>query len=535
MTQIRLIARLNQIITRPLTTAPGVYQASGTILGVLGLGVLAAALYLAPKPATLGLVLLGLGFPIVFLLWRRPEFGLLALIFLTGSFIPANIVDVRFPIAGGLDLRDMTLIGLFGFVFLRELARGTLTVPWWSVGGPLLLFLILVVFSTFYALFFEHVESNWALGDLRILSLYTTFYITLWSIKRPVQLKMLLLGLFIIADLTTVIVYIQQFFGAGNPILQAMIMTRDWRVYQETGGVRVVPAGQVLMHFMWFVALGVLVFARPNRRLRAFGVMQFLFIGGGHLLTYMRAQWAAAIIGLGLAIIILVPRYKQHLAKAVFIVSGIVLLSVVMISSGMLSEVSATPFVAGISNRFGSLFAPIEIAESGSLKWRDFEIEKALQAINKHPLTGLGLGNRYRNLTTYQGEALGWLTQGSIATGRVSRFTRYVHNSYVSIAVKMGIPGLIALLWFCAAALFKGFQAYREMPDSEYKGVVLGILVAFAGLFAWCYYHAHLIKAESTGTIGLMVALVGTIAYMQRHGSVSRPNQDHSLPAKGQA
>jgi O-antigen ligase len=514
MTQIKLVARLNRIIARPLATTLGINRLLGMILGVLGLMVLAAALYLAPQLATLGLVFIGLGLPVVFLFWHWPEVGLLALIFLASSLIPTNIIDLRLPIGGGLDLRDLVLIALLGIASLRELSRGTLQVPWWPVGGPLLLFLIIAVFSAFYALIFQHVESNWALSDLRILSLYTTFFITLWSIKRSEQLKTLLVGLFIIADLVTLIVYAQQFVGADNPLLQAMLVTQDWRVYPGTGAVRVIPAGQVQMHFMWFIALGLLVYTRSNLRLRAFYVVQLLYIGGGHLLAYMRAQWVALIIGLGLVFIMLVPRYKQQLAKIALIACCLALLVTSVIVSGLLSKVSATPFVAGITERFDSLLTPSATAESGSLQWRAFEDEKALQAIRKQPLTGVGLGNRYRALTAFQSEASGYYTRGSITADEISRFTRYVHNSYVSIAVKMGIPGLLALLWFCAAVLFKGFQVYRNLPDSEYKGVVLGILVSFVGLLVWCYFHAHLIKAESTPSIGLMAALIGTIAYI---------------------
>ena len=529
MMQIRLVSRLNQIVTRPLATSLGLYRVLGTVLGLLGLGALAAALYLAPQLATLGLVLLGLGLPSLLLLWRRPEFGLLALAFMSSSLIPANIVDLRLPVGGGLDLRDLLLIGLLGVVILREVNRGTLQVPWWPVGGPLLLFLVIAVFSAFYALVFEHVGSNWALSELRILSLYTTFFITMWSIKRSEQLKTLLVGLFIITDLVVLIVYLQQFFGTEPPLLQAMLSTQDWRVYPGSGAVRVIPAGQVQMHFMWFIAIGLLVFARPNKRLRAFYVVQIMYIGGGHLLAYMRAQWTAMFIGLVLIFIILAPKFKHHLAKAAVIACCLILLIVSVIVDGPLTEVSDTPFIAGIAERFGSFLTPSETAETKSLQWRTFEIEKALQAIRKQPLTGVGLGNRYRELTAFQSEASGYYTRGSIATDEVSRFTRYVHNSYVSIAVKMGIPGLLALLWFFAAVLFKGFQIYRNLPASEDKGVVLGILVSFVGILLWCYFHAHLIKAESTPIIGLMAALIGSIACMHERGSASLFNQNRSL------
>jgi O-antigen ligase len=328
-------------------------------------------------------------------------------------------------------------------------------------------------------------------------------------------------------------IYLQQVLGADQPLLQAMTMTRDWRVYQEAGGVRVIPAGHVLMHFMWFVALCLLLLANPNRRLRVFCVGQLLFIGGGLLLAYTRAQWVALVVGIGLVFIILAPRYKQHFAKAVVIAGCIFLLLAGLVVGGPISDVADTPFVSGIIERFGSLLTPSETAESASLQWRNFEIEKALQAVRKQPLTGVGLGNRYRDVTVYMGEASGWWAQGSIAAGEISRFTRYVHNSYVSIAVKMGIPGLLVLLWFCAAVLFKGFQVYRDMPDSAYKGVVLGALVGFASLLIWCYFHPHLINADSTPVIGLMAGLVGCIAYTRAWGSASRPIRDRSLPARG--
>ncbi len=524
---MHFMARLNGSNQLPAASARR-YRVILTVLGVLGLGTMAIALYLAPQPTTLGLLLLGLGLPIIFLLWQRPEVGLLALIFLTGSFIPANIIDLRLPIGGGLDLRDLVLIGLFGLVFLRELSHGTLTVPWWPVGGPLLLFLMMAVFSAFYALFFEHVESNWALSELRILVLYSTFFITLWSIKRPEQLKVMIVGLFLIADLTTGIIYFQQFLGADHPLLQAMMMNQDWSVYEQAGVLRIVPAGQVLMHFMWFVALGILVLARPNWRLGAFCIIQLCFIGGGHILTYMRAQWLALVVGLGLVCIILAPIYKRHPAKAAVMIysTALLLVAAIVIVSGPLSKVSAMPFASGITERFISILTPSQTAESESLQWRDFEIEKALQAIRRQPLTGVGLGNRYRELTAYQSEASGLWTRNSVAAGEVSRFTRYVHNSYVAIAVKMGVPGLLVFLWFSAAVLFKGFQVYWDLPGSEYKGMVLGILVGFASLLVWVYFHAHLIKAESTATIGLMVALIGSIS--NKYGSASHLDGDHT-------
>ena len=183
MTQIKLVARLNQNYHPPSRNCPWDVPGIGILLGVLGLGVLAAALYLAPQPATLGLVLLGLGLPIVLLLWHRPEFGLLALIFLTSSFVSPDSVDLRLPIGGGLDLRDLVLMGMFGLWYSAD----------WSIrlcrylGGLwecCCLCSWLRCYVCRYALFFQGVETNWALSDFRELSYYAVFFLTAWTSQR---------------------------------------------------------------------------------------------------------------------------------------------------------------------------------------------------------------------------------------------------------------------------------------------------------------------------------------------------------------
>lgn len=479
--------------------------------GLFVYGLMLAGLLLAPEYAVLGLAGIGIGIPVLVFIWHRPEFGLLALIFLTSSFVPADIVDIRLPIGGGLDLRDLVLLGLFGLLFVRELVRKTICVPWWTVGGPLVLFLSLAVVSVFYAIVFMNVEMNWALSDARILGSYVIFFITIWSIKRIDQLQILLIGIFIIADLTTLIVVLQQFIGADHPLLQSMLTTRDWRVFQEAGGVRVIPAGHLLMHFMWFIALGFLMHPGISARKKALFVFQFLFIGIGHVLTYMRAQWAAMLIGSGLICLVILPRYRFLLPK--YLILGTSMIFIVMLLWGTfgLSNVFQIPLVTGVVDRFLSLLEPDNTMESNSLQWREFENAKALEAIKKQPLLGVGLGGRYRELTTFQGEALGSYTRGSLAAGEVSRFTRYVHNSYLSIAVKMGIPGLLAIVWFCVAFLVNGWKIYQNMFYTEYRGIVLGVIASFVGLMVWCFFHAHFIKAESTPVIGLMTGLVAVV------------------------
>lgn len=486
------------------------------LAGMLLAGVLTAGLYFVPETVVSSLIGIGIGLPLLLLVWSRPEFGLMALILLTSSFIPVDLIDIRLPIGGGLDLRDLVLLGLFSLLFVRELAQKTICIPWEPVGVPLVLFLIIAFVSTFYAIIFQKVEAHWALSDLRILSSYVVFFMVIWSVKRVNQLQILLIGLFIIADLTTTIVVIQQFFGANNPLLAAMMTTRDWRVYQVAGAVRVIPAGQVLMHFMWFIALAVPIFIRLGSRLKFFFTFQVLFIGVGHILTYMRAQWVAMFIGLSLIGLVILPKSWFSLSKYAILGLYILLIMALLWANVGLSNSYQIPFVNGIVDRFVSLLSPNDTLETDSLQWRVFENGKALDAILKQPLLGVGLGGRYRALTTFQGESLGLWTRGNQAPDQVTLFTRYVHNSYLSITVKMGIPALMILLWFCTALLVNGWKIYQDLFDTELKGIALGIIAGFVGLLVWSYFHAHFVKAESTPVIGLMAGLVGVIDYLRK-------------------
>ena len=257
------------------------------IVGLVFMGLLAAGLFLAPTYAAYGLAFIGLGIPVAILLWIRPEFGLITIILLMSSLIPLDIIDIRLPIGGGLDLRDLFFLGSFGLILFRELTRKTIFESWWGVGGLLIVFLILALISGAYSLFIQGTEINWAFNDLRILGYYIIFFMVIWSIKDSKQIKTLLFGLFIIADLSSAIMILQLIVGANNPLLEAMTSNRTWRIYEANGVIRVVPAGQVLMHFMWLIALGLLVYNWQNKRLRYWCAFQLMFIGIAHIQYFL--------------------------------------------------------------------------------------------------------------------------------------------------------------------------------------------------------------------------------------------------------
>src|SRR5688572_11806802 len=148
--------------------------------------------------------------PALYLFWRKPEYGLIALLFFGSGFLAPNIVDIRLPLLGGFEARDILLLSLLLMSLLKSLSRHELRVPLWPVGGLLLVFIILMFFSLFNALFLESVPGNWALSDARILFFYATFFITGWTINNKQSLYTLVIGGFVLADMVAAIILIQQ-------------------------------------------------------------------------------------------------------------------------------------------------------------------------------------------------------------------------------------------------------------------------------------------------------------------------------------
>src|SRR5689334_7188920 len=80
---------------------------TGRTLAVVfaALAFLTVLLTVNPDTLALNVIYVGLGVPAAWLVWRRPELGLLALVFVACSFIPLNTINLRL-IVGGLNLRD---------------------------------------------------------------------------------------------------------------------------------------------------------------------------------------------------------------------------------------------------------------------------------------------------------------------------------------------------------------------------------------------------------------------------------------------
>lgn len=491
----------------PVLPAPLMLRAAW----VFGLVCLAAALFVAPDTMPLVLALAGFGGLAIVAVWRRPEFGLLALVFLTSSFIHVDSFDLRLPI-GGLDLRDMCLLGMIGLLGVQSLMRGRLpTLPWPAVSVPLLVFTAVGVLSALYAFLIAGVEARWVFSEFRSVIYYSAFFIAAWAIERRTQLVTVLAALFLLTDITVTILILQQFLGTQSPLLSAMGVN-NWKVWDTEGAtagfgaVRIIPPGHVMMYMVGLIPFGLMVYARQDRRLRLFAAFQFVYITFGLVLTYTRAQWAASGIALALLMLTIPSSDKGRLFKYVAAVVVAIAIGYNLFRTEVDTALAEAPLFNALFARAVTIATPAETQNSFSLQWRTFEYNEAMASIRRHPYIGVGLGNIYRARTIFQG----WDSD---------RFQRYLHNSHLYVPVKMGLIGYGALLWFFGGLVFLGWRAYRTMRDEQLRRITLAVVAGFVGLLVWSYFHSHLLLEESTVVVGLMTGLIASMRSIDRRAT----------------
>jgi O-Antigen ligase len=475
------------------------------LLGGIGLAMLGSLVYLSPTTTAWLLVLGTFSIAAAWLFWHHPELGLLIVSFLGASLIPREQVVVS-VVGYHLDPADVVLVGLLALFVARGLRRNTLEIPRWSITGPLVAFAGIALFSAVYALFAQGVSPVLVVGELRPAAYCVACAIVAATLVRRQQLMILVIGLFMIADLTAAAVVLHQ-FGGTDPSLTTTSLPGNWQIslvggsLGGFGSVRVVPAGHVLMYLMANVAFCLLLRPPKIPWARVVMALQFTFLGVGLVLTYTRGQWVASGIAL-LLICACLPRATQRSLGRLVVVP--ILVVALWLGASWLLPSGGAGLTQALASRVTSIVTPSDTLSTDSLEWRAFENDAAIASLSAHPFLGVGLGNDYRDITLLQGEANGSRWQ----LGGPGRLTRWVHNSYLYVAAKMGLPALGIFLWFCVAFLIGGARIYFKLPVSTEKFVVLAIVCSFAGLLEWVVFEAHLMLPSGMITLGLMVGIV---------------------------
>jgi len=486
---------------RPNTSAAQVVAFVGVaILAGLVIGLASALL-----PAWL--VISALVLPaFAMVLIARPEYALVACVGLTCGLVHPALVP-RLPFAGGvLVASDLTLVllGIYSLISLG--ANSSSTVPGVRKAGPgmwFLLSLLSLFFGTsvVFAIFLNGIPAKDALGEARDFSyLLLCLPIAAVVLKDPVRQRRFVNGFVVLGCLFALGQIVQGLldipvFGQSGRLEALETLGRT-----EFGATRSLTRGISVIIMALFLVVGFFVMGRL--RLVAFiGISALLM--AGILLTFGRTT----IVVVALGLIMLVGALRANRLP--------VLLVTLVVTIGVSISVLAA-FKPKTVEQFLVRMTSIndELRFGYSANWRYEEARLIVPRIIEHPLEGLGLGARYKGFA------------GSASNPDLDR---YIHNGYLYLAGKMGLPALAVFLALTAVVFRLGW-AIRHAGIEPWRRIV-GVVCAVMMVRFWLasFTEPHFMSDYSL----VVIAICGALAWLVAGRTSAAVGKSSASPAHG--
>ena len=423
----------------------------------------------------------------------RPEYGLTACIALVCGLIHPALVPRIAVLGGSLAAADATLAMLAVYAVWEIAAHRGVVKP---VSAPLAGTRMLTAAASFFAatlvvsiavsLLLRDIPKAWALGEIRALLYVLMLPIAVVILRQQKRQDRFVVSIVVLGCLFSVGQILQGIFNIpvfGDTGISAL----ETLGRQESATTRANTLGLNVIIFSLLLTVGA--YALDIVRKPTFlGVAALLLVG--IVLTYGRTTFAAVLISLTMLAWWLNPRKIPQLA----------ILMVVFIAFGSALAIYWKPdSFAAVVYRLTSVGE--EINYGYSAQWRYREFDAMLPHIQEHPLLGIGLGADYKG------------TSGSSLRPELNR---YMHNAYVSMAGKMGLPALMFFLLSMVAI----FSIGRRLAQSDF--FLWPRLVGAAGAAMMIrFFIASVTEPHFMSDYGIVViAVAGALVYLGAHRAV---------------
>lgn len=414
---------------------------------------LAAAWLATTRPALA--VLAPAAILVAVLIYRRPESGALAILVLV-ILLPRSILfDRGIPFGGGsLKVTDVLLaLTLGSWLMQTVVARRPLRLPASGAVTLLLLTFICIALIGVATARSRGTPQKIALLELRPLLSYLLVF-PLVDRARTIRGTERFLHFVLVALAAASGIAIWRYTqgqGTGASYADNAIRVIGWSVFS-------------LLGLVWSLVL--LPYAQ-SRRARVFLAGLAALSLGGEFVSFQRTTWVATIVALALAVLIVRAGRRRKLVgwMSTLLIGGLLLVLAVNTLSARRVESPVSATVA----RFHSILAYRNDVSAGR---RINEWNEASKVIEANPLGGIGLGG---TITFIDPE----YSPESNSYG-FSTTQNYIHNSYIWLALKLGIPGLVTFLLLVAVVARNAGRAYRARADPRLTPLLLGALLSLA-------------------------------------------------------
>jgi len=267
-------------------------------------------------------------------------------------------------------------------------------------------------------------------------------YFLLRQTKFSAEQLLRLVDALLLAGLAVCILGLYQYFVSGDVIV-AEGVRRMHGVYASPNNLslflgRIIP-----------LAISALVIGKASRR-RVYGLGLLLLVLC-LFLTYSRGGWLlslpAAVLTIGLL------RGRRAVLLAVTAMALCILL--------LLPLVGTQRLISLFDLEQGTTFRRLKL-------W-----EATVAMIRDHPITGIGLDNFLYQYPQYMLQAA-WQEPD----------LSHPHNIVLDYWTRLGIGGVVVLLWLEAAFFTTALRLYRRLPDGNERAIILGLIAGMTSTLA---------------------------------------------------
>lgn len=308
----------------------------------------------------------------------------------------------------------------------------------------LLFFVVPMVFGYAYGRFYLGNYPDTSLSEFQCVVSWLFFPALMVCFNREggsEGLVKFLISVAVIISIATVFQYATG-FSLGGRVEQLETLGRV-----DSSIIRATIPGKLFVLFGLFTLTGWVASSTFTNMRVILGLVPILLMAFALLVSFGRALWVSAFLGVILTSLLLGRR------------QFIVVLGTILILGcfGSLLVQVINPAVADAAvERALSIFQ--EGASNSSYGWRVIENMFAERSIFKHPVLGVGLGGEYKPP----------LVEYSLFPNQTS----YIHNSYYNFALKLGVGSLLIPIFFVIYFTYSGVSVIQNKLSSIEKAAV---------------------------------------------------------------
>ena len=445
-------------------------------LGIaLGLIVLVAGPMLALATVA-GLILLAVTF-------THPEVVILLVLCFATGLVPASLNPHVSLLVGHFQISDLLLLWLLFVVAFRVFTDKSFRYVKTPLDLPLLLFYGAVLAGLATAVLRFGVDFSDATYEARMLMYYLVFFAVTNLVRTRAQLVWLAHGVLAVGLLAAVMMIAQVALGRSTALMASWML-------QGGDLVRVYFPGFTSVYVVLITLVSCMALCDHERR-TVLRWLQVLVLAVALLTTLARNLLVSlAAAGALLVAILSEParsRFGRNLLGIAFVAIGLV---AVLTLAGRASALVA--YSGAFVERLGRMVSGQIVAPGENLVPRWAEVRFAWAQISNHPILGIGLKSPYRP-PFYMGEPVGART--------------FIHNAYLSLWLKTGLPGLVSFLWLSGMFLWRGFRHWRDTDDVFLRSVALGFTLAYFGMMLSNWVTCSLVQEGSLPIFGVVLGI----------------------------